>query len=139
MRSWAHDDSCYYIWDCIVCSDDKPVEERVGECICQRKIERKKKSRGFFFSPCGFFWAVCFVSSRPDTHIKSVFAFGRIESCTFFCESCLYNQPILEGWILSEDILAAFFFVIICWHIFFIYPVVERGYKYSVCTLIQLT
>lgn len=87
MQSWAHDDSCYYIWDCIVCSDDKPVERRDSECISQRKRERKKIHE--FASPSGFFGVcvcdgrVCFVSLWPDMHIKSVFAFGKLESSTF--------------------------------------------------------
>ncbi len=51
MQSWAHDDSCYYIWDCIVCSDDKPVERRDSECISQRKRERKKNSMSLFHPP----------------------------------------------------------------------------------------
>lgn len=88
MQSWAHDDSCYYIWDCIVCSDDKPVEGRDSECICQRKREREKKKQEFV-SPSGFFWCVyvrdVFVLSLcGQTHTeKSVFASGNLESSTF--------------------------------------------------------
>lgn len=63
MQSRACDDSCYYIWDCIVFSDDKLVEKRQRECVCQ--CQREKNCIDLCHT-LGFMECVCVWRERPE-------------------------------------------------------------------------